>query len=173
MHEQTPWTNNNKVNTKTRILVILLKRKGTRYFAKKALTISVLGGVVSFSETQKAISYLFCWILLTSMLRQAMNMVICRMKSMMTAIPATKQKLQRAGTSVSIPMKKARASQKAAQNIEGPISFRAYAILNSTDLMYGGTYLSALEIKNMLSTPIARTRKGTTSAEIMVRGTPP
>lgn len=44
---------------------------------------------------------------------------------MITAIPATKQKDQRAGTSVSMPTKKANDSQKAAQKIEGPISFIA------------------------------------------------
>lgn len=86
-------------------------------------------------------------------------------------MPATKQNDQRAGTSVSIPTKNARDSQKAAQKIDGPISFNAYAILNSIYYICLGTYLSALEIKNMLSTPIAKIKKGTTSADIIVRGT--
>lgn len=70
--------------------------------------------------------------------------------------------------SVYIPMKNASASQKAATKILGPISFMAKAILNLISLTSSGTYLSALEIKNMLSTPIASIKNGTTSADIMV-----
>lgn len=51
------------------------------------------------------------------------------MKSVTTAIPATWQKELRAGMSVLWPMKNARASQKAATNMEGPISLIARAIL--------------------------------------------
>ena len=94
------------------------------------------------------------------------------MKSIITEIPATKQKDWRAGISVSIPMKNASASQKAAAKIDGPISFNANATLSSMSLIWVGTLLSALEIKNILSTPIARIKKGTTSAEIIVNGTP-
>lgn len=52
-------------------------------------------------------------------------MVIYSKKSAITEIPATRQKDQSAGTSVSIPMKKAKDSQKAAVKIDGPISFMA------------------------------------------------
>lgn len=47
------------------------------------------------------------------------------MKSTITAMPATKQNDHKAGTSVNMPTKNANASQKAAQKIEGPISFNA------------------------------------------------
>lgn len=87
---------------------------------------------------------------------------------MSTESPATKQNDCRAGISVYIPIKKASASQKAATKILGPISFMAKAILNLMSLTSSGTYLSALEIRNMLSTPIASIKNGTTSAEIIV-----
>lgn len=95
-------------------------------------------------------------------------MKIWKSKSVNTDSPATRQNDCRAGISVYIPMKKARASQKAATKILGPISFMAKAILNLMSLTSSGTYLSALDIKNMLSTPIASIKKGTTSAEIIV-----
>lgn len=88
----------------------------------------------------------------------------------MTERPATRQKEYKAGTSVSIPIKNARASHNAAVKIEGPISFIAYATLNSIYVTCSGILLSALDIKNILSTPIANIKKGTTSAEIIVRG---
>ena len=65
-------------------------------------------------------------------------------------------------------MKKARASQNAATKIDGPISFIAKPILYFGSVICSGTYLSARDIKNMLSTPIANIRNGTTSALIMV-----
>lgn len=61
-------------------------------------------------------------------------MVICKKKSVMTPIPATKQKFYKAGISVSIPIKKVRASHVAAANTDGPISFIAKAILCSTSV---------------------------------------
>lgn len=90
------------------------------------------------------------------------------MKSVRTDIPATKQNDYRAGISVSMPMKKANPSQNAATKMLGPISFIANAILYFYSVICSGTSLSALEIKNMLSTPMAKMRKGTTSAEIIV-----
>lgn len=67
-----------------------------------------------------------------------------------------------------MPIKNAAASQKAAVNIDGPISFSAKAILYSTLPTNLGISLSARLIKNILSTPIAKIRNGTTSAEIIV-----
>jgi hypothetical protein len=99
--------------------------------------------------------------------------VIWRIKSAKTDKPATKQNDHRAGTAVSIPMKKAKPSQRAAVKIEGKIYFLEKATLSSMSVIWAGTLLSALEIKNMLSTPMARTKKGTTSAEIIVKGTKP
>jgi len=90
------------------------------------------------------------------------------MKSVTTARPAVKQNDCKAGISVVLPMKKARASQNAATKIEGPISFKANAILYSIDLICAGTVLSALVIKNILSTPIASSKNGATSIEIIV-----
>jgi hypothetical protein len=90
------------------------------------------------------------------------------MKSKTTASPATIQKDCRAGISVYIPIAKASASQKAATKMDGPTSLRANATLYFGSTTCSGTNLSALEIKNMLSTPMARIKKGTTSAEIMV-----
>jgi len=54
------------------------------------------------------------------------------MKSTRTPIPETRQKETNAGTPVSIPMKKAKDSQKAAVKTLGPTSLRARAILSST-----------------------------------------
>jgi hypothetical protein len=65
-------------------------------------------------------------------------------------------------------MKKARASQNAAVKIDGPISFNAKAIRCSVLSTNFGISRSALLIKNMLSTPMAKIKKGTTSAEIIV-----
>lgn len=90
------------------------------------------------------------------------------MKSKTTASPATIQKDCRAGISVYIPIANASASQKAATKMDGPTSLRANATLYFGSTTCSGTNLSALEIKNMLSTPMARIKKGTTSAEIMV-----
>lgn len=67
-----------------------------------------------------------------------------------------------------MPTKKASASQVAAVKMEGPISFKANAILVSTEVTYLGTSRSALLIRNILSTPMAKIRNGTTSAEIIV-----
>ena len=78
------------------------------------------------------------------------------------------QKDCRAGMSVYIPMAKARASQNAATKMDGPTSLSANATLYFGSVTCSGTILSALEIKNMLSTPIAKIKNGTTSAEIMV-----
>jgi hypothetical protein len=90
------------------------------------------------------------------------------MKSAITPRPATRQKFCKAGISVNIPMKKASPSQVAAQRIDGPISLRAKAILYSVFSTKAGISRSALAIRNMLSTPIARIKNGTTSAVIMV-----
>jgi hypothetical protein len=65
-------------------------------------------------------------------------------------------------------MKKARASQNAATKIDGPISLIARAILIFGSVISYGTTLSALDIRNILSTPIAKIRNGTTSTEIIV-----
>lgn len=93
---------------------------------------------------------------------------IQKIKSVITAIPATRQNDCNAGISVYIPMKKARASQNPAMKIEGPTSYKANAILSSGFVMNLGTVLSALEMRKMLSTPIAKIKNGTTSIEIMV-----
>lgn len=74
---------------------------------------------------QNRISALLFWILLPSNVKAAINKVIYSTKSQRTESPATKQKEYKAGTSVNIPIKNARASQKAAAKIEGPISFMA------------------------------------------------
>ena len=50
---------------------------------------------------------------------------------MITAIHATRQNDYRAGISVCIPIKNAKDSQNAATKIEGPISYKARAILKS------------------------------------------
>ena len=65
-------------------------------------------------------------------------------------------------------MKKASDSHKAAVKILGPISFMAKPILSSTAVIDSGISRSAREIRNMLSTPIAKIKKGTTSKEIIV-----
>ena len=93
---------------------------------------------------------------------------IQKAKSVITAIPATRQNDCNAGISVYIPMKKARASQNPATKIDGPTSYKANAILSSGFVINLGTILSALEIRNILSTPIAKIKKGTTSREIIV-----
>ena len=87
---------------------------------------------------------------------------------MITAIPATRQNDWRAGISVYIPIKKASDSQNAATKMDGPISYKARATLSSIFWIYSGTNLSALDIKKMLSTPMANIKNGTTSAEIIV-----
>ena len=86
----------------------------------------------------------------------------------MTAMPATRQNDYSAGISVCIPIKNAKDSQNAATKIEGPISYKARAILWSISLTYSGISLSDLDIKNILSTPIAKIKNGTTSADIIV-----
>jgi len=80
---------------------------------------------------QNRMSALLFYILFPSSVSAAINKVICRMKSVITEIPATRQNDCSAGTSVKVPMKNASASQKAAANIEGPISFIANATLIS------------------------------------------
>lgn len=57
-------------------------------------------------------------------------MSIWKMKSVSTESPATRQKDYRAGMLVCIPIKKARASQRDATIIDGPISYIAKAILS-------------------------------------------
>ena len=91
--------------------------------------------------------------------------------SVITPIPATKQKDRRLGISHCIPRKKANDSHRAAMKIEGPISLSAKASLNLGSVMCLGTTYSALEIKKMLSTPIAKIKNGTTSNDIRVSGT--
>jgi hypothetical protein len=110
---------------KTRISVYLLKTKGMKCFSNYVLMTSFLGGFTFLTSLQNMISALPYWILLPSSVNAAMKRVIYKKKSITTAIPATRQKEYRAGTSVSIPMKNASASQNAAVNIEGPISFKA------------------------------------------------
>lgn len=102
------------------------------------------------------------------MARAPTKMVIWREKSITTPRPATRQKFYRAGTSVRRPMKKAMLSHSDAVKIEGPISFIAKPILSSMAVTVAGISRSALAIRNMLSTPIAKIKKGTTSAEIIV-----
>ena len=57
--------------------------------------------------------------------------------------------------------------------MDGPISLNAKAILNWGSVIWSGTTASALAIKKMLSTPIAKIKNGTTSKDIMVSGTSP
>ncbi len=100
--------------------------------------------------------------------RAPTKIVSYKIKSAITPRPATRQKFLRAGTSVSMPMKKASAKQNAAVKIEGQISFSAKAILWSTPTTNLGVSHSAQLMRNILSTPTARIKNGSTSAEIIV-----
>ncbi len=105
-----------------------------------------------------------------SKVNAAQKTVIYKTKSAKTPIPATKQNDSKAGTLVSIPMKKANDSQKAAVKILGPTSLRANATLSSMFSIQSETSFSDQTIMNILSTPIASNKNGTTSAEIILNG---
>lgn len=75
-----------------RILVVFLKTNGTTYLLNFVLTKSSLGYVFIGLLKQQKISYLSDLILLWSRARTGKNIVIWKKKSVMTAIPATKQK---------------------------------------------------------------------------------
>lgn len=77
---------------------------------------------------------------------------------------AITQKVDNAGTWVNVPTMNATNSQIAAVVIEGPTSNKAIEILSS--IFSSLVLLKALEIINILSTPIAKIKNGTTSAEI-------
>jgi hypothetical protein len=117
---------------------------------------------------QQKISALFELTLALSRAKAGRKIQIWKTKSKTIAKPATRQNDYKAGISVCIPIIKARVSQNAATKILGPISCMAKAILYFGSKICSGTILSALEIKNMLSTPIARIKNGTTSALIIV-----
>ena len=107
---------------------------------------------------------------LPSYTRIAQKSVICRMKSAITASAATRQNEYSAGTLVSMPTKNASASQNAAVKIEGPISLSASATRFSIERTFDATSFSARTMMNMLSTPIASTKNGTTSLDISDKG---
>jgi hypothetical protein len=113
-------------------LVDRLNTNGTKYLLNHVRTRSALGFVTSVFFLQQKTSHLFALILFWSSTITGMKRNIYKMKSVTTARPATKQNDCRAGISVELPMKKARASQKAATNIDGPISFNAKAARYST-----------------------------------------
>lgn len=77
------------------------------------------------------------------------------------------QKLCRAGILVKEPTKKANASQMAAVVMLGPTYFKALDNFFSTD-KFLSWLPTAFLIMNILSTPIARIRKGITSTLIIV-----
>ena len=76
----------------------------------------------------------------------------------------------KAGMLVVIPTAKVMTSVMQATAIEGMHSYKALPILFSTDLFF--TLSTAYAIMNILSTPIAKTRKGITSRLIMLDLTP-
>lgn len=86
------------------------------------------------------------------------------------ATAAWMQKACRAGILVRLPTRKARDSQMAAVVMLGPTYLNPRATLFS---IWGSLCLSmALLMMNMLSTPMARMRKGITSPLIMVKPIP-
>ena len=131
---------------------------------------ALLGAFLSLSQQHGNTSALLSLILFASSVSAAQKTVNCKRKSTRTPIPATKQKDSRAGTFVNIPIKKANDSQNAAVKILGPTSFKAKATHSSTHSILSETSFSDLTIMNMLSTPIAKSKNGTTSAEIILSG---
>jgi len=77
---------------------------------------------------------------------------------------AVRQNTFNAGIDVRVPIPNVRDSIIVATVMEGPTSLIAIAIFILKSLFL--KFLAVLVIMNMLSTPIARIKKGTTSAEI-------
>jgi hypothetical protein len=103
-------------------------------------------------------------------MRTATNVNIWNKKSNKMAIVACKQNVCNAGILVRLPTRNASASQIVAVTILGP-TYLSPSITLYYNLSNGCLYIAFLMI-NILSTPIARTRKGMTSALIIVKPMP-
>ena len=126
MQDMQPIMTKQSVINPTRIIERGLKRAGTQHFWKYFLTNSFLGGLgLLFFVKQQMISFRLALILLLSSVRAPTKIVNWSKKLQATPTAAIKQKFFKAGTSVSMPIKKAQLSQRAAVKIDGPISFKA------------------------------------------------
>mmetsp|Transcript_19401 Transcript_19401/g.22023 ORF Transcript_19401/g.22023 Transcript_19401/m.22023 type:complete len:201 (-) Transcript_19401:381-983(-) len=140
--------------------ITLIKTLSTNFF-----TISSRGGLGLLILMQGKQSARSAATLLASQERTATKQVTCRKKSTRTANAAIIQKHFKAGTSVEAPTKKAKNSPKAAAVILGPTS--ANPLANFSFAVSPSARLAALDMINILSTPIAKIRNGTTSVEMM------